>query len=36
VARCAAERPALQEVAVRHTSACWESDRVGKIVGVET
>jgi oligopeptide/dipeptide ABC transporter ATP-binding protein len=36
VARCAIERPALQEVAVRHTSACWESDRVGKIVGVET
>jgi oligopeptide/dipeptide ABC transporter ATP-binding protein len=28
--RCAIERPLLQEIAVRHASACWESERVGK------
>jgi len=30
VARCAIERPLLQEIAVRHVSACWESERVGR------
>jgi oligopeptide transport system ATP-binding protein len=32
VARCAIERPPLREIAVRHASACWESERVGKLV----
>ncbi len=29
VRHCAIEQPPLQEIAVRHTSACWESERVG-------
>jgi len=32
VARCAIERPPLQEITVHHASACWESERVGKVV----
>jgi len=32
VARCAIERPPLQEMTVHHASACWESERVGKVV----
>jgi len=34
VARCAIERPPLQEITVHHASACWESERVGKVVRV--
>jgi len=31
VRRCAVERPLLEEIAVDHASACWESERVGRL-----
>lgn len=31
VTRCAVELPLLQKIAVDHASACWESERVGRL-----
>jgi oligopeptide transport system ATP-binding protein len=34
-ARCSIERPLLREIAIGHAAACWESERVGQVVGRE-